>query len=92
VRAIPFFVRSDCKYPIAVVVGAPGDQEINPRSCKEEYALKCSGNYGYAHFEVFNATHAHFRWDTTEANGDPADWYDEFWVVKGASASGKQAA
>jgi hypothetical protein len=111
---------TDCAYPVAVVVGAPGDQEPNPKTwcvvkkmaarcaglaysklsltishllpplhplcSKEEWNLKCSGNYGYAHLEVFNATHTYFRWDTTSANGDPADWFDEFWVVKSAAA------
>ena len=56
--------------------------QVDPKSCSEQWAINCSGNYGYAHMDVMNATHVHWRWDTTSANGDPADWHDEFWVVK----------
>lgn len=71
-----------CKYPIAVVIGAPGDIEANPDHCSEAWQINCSGNYGYAHMDVMNATHVHWRWDTVTANGGPKDWFDEFWVVK----------
>ena len=30
---------TNCKYPILVVVGAPGNQEINPRNCNEEVSV-----------------------------------------------------
>lgn len=34
------------KYPIVVVVGAPGDVEVNPRTCNEANQIVCSGNCG----------------------------------------------
>lgn len=33
---------TNCKYPILVVTGAPGDQEVNPHSCKEEVRLRAA--------------------------------------------------
>ena len=36
------------KYPTLIVTGAPGDIEVNPDHCQEEWQIQnlCSGNYG----------------------------------------------
>ena len=39
---------TDPKYPTLIVTGAPGDIEVNPDHCQEEWQIQnlCSGNYG----------------------------------------------
>ena len=71
-------------YPTLVVIGAPGDIEVNPKSCDEEWDLFCSGNYGFSLFTVFNATHSHFTWNTTvPVAGSPDPTFsDSLWIIK----------
>jgi len=75
---------TNCKYPIINVVGAPGDRELNPRSCSEAYQINCSGNYGYGYLQAVNASHLHVTWHTTvPVSGSPDPKFgDDFWIVK----------
>ncbi len=40
------------KYPVGIVTGAPGDHEVNPKSCAKDNDLYCSGNYGVSSFNA----------------------------------------
>jgi hypothetical protein len=75
---------TNAKYPIIVVVGAPGDQEVNPRTCEESYQINCSGNYGYGYLQAMNMTHLHATWHTTVpvAGSPDPNFSDDFWIVK----------
>ena len=77
---------TNAKSPILIVTGAPGDGEVNPRSCNEKWNIRCSGNYGYGKLQIFNATHAHWVWNTTvPVSGSPdPSFIDEIWAVKSA--------
>jgi len=72
------------KYPVLIVTGAPGDGEVNPRTCTEENQIYCSGNYGYGKLQVMNATHMHWVWNTTvPVAGSPEPKFsDDLWIVK----------
>lgn len=72
------------KYPVLVVTGAPGDGEVNPRTCNEANNIVCSGNYGYGWLQVLNATHLHWKWNTTvPVSGSPDPTFsDDLWIVK----------
>jgi hypothetical protein len=76
-------VYTNPKYPTLVVTGAPGNGEVNPRTCDEEWAVNCSGNYGYGKLQV-NKTHAHWTWNTTvPVAGSPDPTFsDDLWIVK----------
>jgi hypothetical protein len=71
------------KYPILVVIGAPGDPEVNPATCKEEWDLYCSGNYGYG---IMSATASTLSWSwntTVPVKGSPNPTFsDAFTIVK----------
>lgn len=77
---------TNAQFPTIIVTGAPGNGEVNPRTCNEPYQVNCSGNYGYGHFTVFNATHAHWTWDTiVPVSGSPDPTFtDSTWFVKTA--------
>jgi alkaline phosphatase D len=77
---------TDAQYPVIIVAGAPGNQEVDPRTCTEEWQINCTGNYGYGHFQVINATHAHWVWETTvPVKGGPDPTFrDDVWFVKTA--------
>ena len=74
------------KYPTLIVTGAPGDIEVNPDHCSEKWQLagKCSGNYGYGYFKVWNASVATWFWNTTvPVKGSPVPNYsDSLTIVK----------
>ena len=71
-------------YPVLVVTGAPGNGEVNPRTCTEENQIFCSGNYGYGSCSALNATHLHWQWKTTvPVAGSPNPTFsDDLWIVK----------
>ena len=77
---------TDAAYPTVIVTGAPGDQEVDPRTCSEANQVYCSGNYGYGWFTAVNATAAHWTWKTTvPVKGSPdATFSDDLWFVKTA--------
>lgn len=77
---------TDAAYPTVIVTGAPGDQEVDPRTCSEVNQVYCSGNYGYGWFTAVNATAAHWTWKTTvPVQGSPdAAFSDDLWFVKTA--------
>lgn len=77
-------VYTNPKYPVLVVTGAPGDGEVNPRTCTEENQILCSGNYGYGLAQAVNATHFHWTWNTTVpvAGSPDPKFSDDLWIVK----------
>lgn len=77
-------VYTNPKYPVLVVTGAPGDGEVNPRTCTEENQILCSGNYGYGLAQAVNATHFHWTWNTTVpvAGSPDPKFADDLWIVK----------
>jgi hypothetical protein len=77
-------VYTNPMYPTLVVIGAPGDIEVNPKECNEEWNIYCSGNYGFGLFTVYNATHSHFFWNTTvPVAGSPDPTFsDSLWIIK----------
>ncbi len=77
-------VYTNPAYPVLIVTGAPGNQEVNPRTCAEANALFCSGNYGWGKVQVYNATHLHWHWNTTVpvSGGPDPTFSDDLWIVK----------
>ncbi len=77
-------VYTNPRYPVVLVAGAPGDGEVNPKGCTEPNAVYCSGNYGYGWAQAVNATHFHWKWNTTvPVAGSPDPGFsDELWIVK----------
>jgi len=70
------------KYPILTVVGAPGDVEVNPRTCNEANQINCSGNYGFGYFSAISATKAVFSWNTTvPVAGSPDPTFSDYFTV-----------
>jgi hypothetical protein len=77
---------TNAPYPTLIVAGAPGNIEVNPKTCSEEWQINCSGNYGYGHLSVHNASHAHWEWNTTipVSGGPDPSFGDDLWFVKTA--------
>jgi hypothetical protein len=77
---------TNAKYPAVVVMGAPGNIEVNPATCDEQYNIVCSGNYGYGHLQAVNSTHLYWNWFTiVPVKGSPNPTFsDTLWIVKGA--------
>ena len=76
-------VYTNAKFPTLVVVGAPGDPEVNPATCSEKWAINCSGNYGYGKL-VANVSALHISWKTiVPVKGSPDPTFaDDFYLVK----------
>jgi hypothetical protein len=77
---------TNAKYPAVIVMGAPGNQEVDPATCNEQYNIVCSGNYGYGHLQAVNSTHLYWNWFTVvPVKGSPNPTFsDTLWVVKEA--------
>jgi hypothetical protein len=76
---------TDPTYMVTIVTGAPGNQEVQPSSCGGPTptdvtfpTAACSRNYGYGYLQIANATHASWRWETTEPiAGSPDPFYGD---------------